>query len=406
MISLPDQARHLCRPQPAWLVLAAAATLSGIGILAIETAVPVYGAIQLRWLIISLLVAAICAMPHPRLIAMVVAPLSTITLCFLVMIILPFMPRSIVPVRNGATCWVNLHFMMFQPSELAKIVFVLSLALYLRYRNSFRTLRGLLVPFVLMFVPVLLILKEPDLGTALIFAPAMFVMLVAAGARLAHLTVLIGLVLLAVVVNIAVIYTLPDSLQILKPHQRQRIVAMISRTQGDRRYVDSIGYQQEKAITLVGSGGVAGMGAERSHTMVRFNRLPESHNDMIFAVIVNRWGLWGGGAVMGLYLVLILSLLQVAAGTKDPFARLTTVGFAGLIFSQAVINIGMAVGLLPVTGITLPFISYGGSSLAASYAMVGLVINFASRRPVYGTRPAFEFDGGDAVATPSGRVVV
>lgn len=401
MIEIPQQIRQLCRPQPVWVAVGAAVVLTGVGIMAIETARPVYAPVQARWLVISLMVAAVCVLPHPRWVAASVAPLVVVTLGLLVVVILPWMPRSIVPVRNGATCWVNLRLMMFQPSELAKIVFVLSLASYLRYRSSYRTLRGLLVPFVLMFVPVVLILKEPDLGTALIFLPAMFVMLVAAGARLTHLGALVGLAAVAVVLNVAVIYVMPDSLQILKPHQRQRIVAMISRTQGDQRYADGIGYQQDKAMTLVGSGAWSGYGHLRSETIVRFNRLPESHNDMIFSVIVNRWGLLGGLGVVGLYLVLTVSLLLVAAGTKDPFARLAIVGFGGLVFGQAAINIGMTVGVLPVTGITLPFVSYGGSSLAATYAMIGLVLNFASRRPVFVGRPSFEFDGGHSVVGPS-----
>jgi len=391
-ISWIAQFKQLRRPGPVWWALLAAVALSGIGVMAIGTASPVHASIQVRWLVISLIVAALCVVPHPRLIVRASPALVGLTLALLVVVILPMMPRSIVPVRNGATCWINLRLMMFQPSELAKIMFVLALALYLRYRDSYRTLRGLLVPFGLMFVPVLLILKEPDLGTALIFVPALFVMLVAAGARLAHMASLVGLVLLAMVVNVAIIYTLPDSMQVLKPHQRQRIVAMVERVRGDDAHVQDIGYQQDKAMTLVGSGGVYGYGAGRSDTIVRFNRLPEAHNDMVFAVIVNRWGLLGGAVTLGLYLVLVGSFLWVAGGTKDPFARLATVGFAGLLFSQAAINVGMTIGMLPVTGITLPFVSYGGSSLATTYAMVGLVINFASRGAVFVSRPAFEFD--------------
>jgi len=393
-----QQLRQLCRPGPAWLVLLAAVGLTVIGIAAIGTAQSAYAPAQLRWLLISLVVAVGCVLPHPRVIARTVAPLAVITLVLLVLLLLPFMPRSIVPVRNGARCWINLYFMMSQPSEVAKIVFVLALALYLRYRDSYRTIRGLMMPFVLMFVPVTLILKQPDLGTALIFVPALFVMLVAAGARMGHLWALVGLAVVAVVLNIVVIYTLPDSMQILKSHQRQRIVAMVSRSQGDNRYVKDIGYQQDKAMTLAGSGGLRGYGAQRSQTMVRFNRLPEDHNDMIFAVIVNRWGLLGGGATLGLYLLLVLSMLGVAGGTKDPFARLATVGFAGLLFSQAVVNVGITLGLVPVTGITLPFVSYGGSSLITAYAMIGLVLNFASRGQIFVSRPAFEFDRIGAVA--------
>lgn len=392
MIYIPDQIRQLARPQAAWCALLAAVGLTAIGIAAIGTGYPVYAAVQTRWLCISLVVACVCMLPHPRVIAKTVAPMAVVTLLLLLLLILPFMPRSLVPVRNGATCWMNLHFMMFQPSELAKIIFVLAVALYLRYRASHRTLGGLLVPFALMMVPMGLILVEPDLGTAVLFAPALLVMLVAAGARLGHISALVAIALVVAALNVAVIYALPDSMQVLKPHQRQRIVAMISRAEGESRYADSIGYQQDKAMTLVGSGGLHGYGDERSVTIMRFNRLPHAHNDMIFSVIVNRWGFMGGAATLGLYLVLMVSMVMVAGSLKDPFTRLATVGFAGLLFTQAMINIGITLGLLPVTGITLPFVSYGGSSLAATYAMIGLVINFASRRPAIITRPAFEFD--------------
>lgn len=393
-----DLMDRLGRAHVAWFAMLLAVTLTTIGILAIDTAEPRYASIQTRWLFIALLAAVLCTLPHPRWIGTLAYPLFGFTIVLLAVIILPVMPRWLVPVRNGATCWINLYFMMAQPSELAKITFVLALAWYLRYGDEYRTLRGLLMPFIFLIVPVGLILLEPDLGTALIFAPALFAMLVAAGCKLRHLAGLVGMAILAIVINVASIYVLPESMQVLKPHQRQRIVAMISQVQGDRRYVNDIGYQQDKAMTLVGSGGVLGYGADRSSTILTFNKLPEDHNDMIFAVIVNRWGLVGGLITLGLYLLLILSLLVVASRIKDAFARLSTVGFIGLLASQAMINIGITLGLLPVTGITLPFISYGGSSLVATFVMVGLILNFASRKPTALNWPSFEFDQPDTAA--------
>src|SRR5690606_882082 len=130
------------------------------------------------------------------------------------------------------------------------------------------------------------------------------------------------------------------------------------------------------ALTLAGAGGLTGYGEERAAVMVKYNYLPEPYNDMIFAVIVTRWGLTGGLVTLGLYLMLVLSFVQVAAGTKDPFARLASAGFAGLMFSQATINIGMTLGLLPITGMNLPFVSYGGTSLVSTFMMMGLILNF------------------------------
>ena len=130
--------------------------------------------------------------------------------------------------------------------------------------------------------------------------------------------------------------------------------------------------------------------------VLRYNRLPEAHNDMIFAVICARWGTLGGLAVIGLYMLLVASALLVAAVHKDPYARLVIVGVTAIIFSQVIVNIGMTIGLVPITGMTLPLVSYGGSSLLVNLAMVGLVLNIAARPAKIMTRPSFEFDAASS----------
>ncbi len=383
---------------PAWLGLLAAIGLTWMGITVNGAAHPEYAAAQTRWLFISLVAMTICIVPDSRMIGLITVPLMVAVTLLLVLLIIPGVPSSIVPVRNATRAWINLRFMMLQPSELAKIVFILGLARYLRYRENYRTLGGLLVPFGFMFVPVLLILKEPDLGTALLFPFALFAMLTAAGAKLKHMGALLGLAVLAVALNVAAIYMLPESMQLLRPHQRARIVSLISHSQGDTRYIDGTGYQQYKSMMLAGSGRAAGYGGDRSAVIVGHNKLPEDHNDMIFAVIVNRWGLAGALGTLALYGVLVGSFLLTAARSKDPFARLACVGFAGLLFMQMAINIGMNIGLLPIIGITLPFVSYGGSSLVATFLMIGLVLNFALQRRAMLARPSFEFTPRDGDA--------
>lgn len=391
---------------PAWYGLLAAIGLTCIGIAINQTAHPEYAAAQTKWLLISIIAMAICIVPDSRLIGLVTFPLMIAVTLLLILLILPGIPAFIVPVRNGTRAWINLRFMMLQPSELAKIVFILGLARYLRFRENYRTLGGLLVPFAIMFVPVILILKEPDLGTALLFPFALFAVLTAAGAKLKHLSTLLGLAILAVALNVAAIYTLPESMQLLRPHQRDRIVSLISQARGDTRHIDGIGYQQHKAQTLIGSGQITGYGNDRSPVIVSHNKLPEDHNDMIFAVIANRWGLVGAMGTLALYAVLVLSFLLTAARSKDPFARLSAVGFAGLLFMQMAINVGMNIGLLPIIGITLPFVSYGGSSLVATFLMIGLVLNFALQRRAMLTRPSFEFQvqDGDSLTRSLRRV--
>ncbi len=398
MIPLPTRLRLLLRPHPGWYALIAAVALSCVGVMAIGTVKPGEATQQARfWLPVALAVMSVCVIPRPRWIGYASYPLFAAALILLALMILPIMPRSIVPVRNGARAWISLGSITLQPSELTKVLFVLSMAWYLRYRSSYRTVRGLLVPFFIMLIPVALILKQPDLGTAILFAPTLFAMLVAAGAKLRHLGLLLGLVALAVGMNVAIALWAPDSMQVLRPHQRARIQSMVSQVQGDTRYVKTTGYQQDKAITLVSAGGLTGYGAKRSATIVRFNKLPHAHNDMIFAIIANRWGTLGVLGVLSLYMMLIGSFLMVAARSRDPLAQLACVGFAGMVFTQVVINVGMNIGLLPITGITLPFISYGGSSLVSTFIMVGLALNFASRRPAMLARPSFEFDNPDAI---------
>ncbi len=390
-----DQLKLLARPNPAWYALGAAVLLTVVGVAAIGTVSEQHAGIQgQRWLIVALIGMACAILPHPRWLGNMAYPAMGVALALLVFVILPFAPRSIVPIRNGSTAWINLGFMMFQPSEMAKVSLILAIAWYLRHRETHRRLLGLLVPFGIMFVPLALILKEPDLGSALLLPPALFAMLVAAGAKLRHLATLLGIGIAVVAINAAVVLWAPDSVQVLKPHQRVRIESLYYQVIGDERMVHEEGYQQDVAMRLVAAGGLTGYGKERASTIIEYNKLPFDHNDMIFPVIVNRWGLVGASGVLALYLVLIGSILTVAARSKDPFARLSCVGFAGLIFSQATINIAMTLGLMPITGITLPFISYGGSSLLFTFIMVGLVINFASRRPQLLSRPSFEFDKG------------
>lgn len=383
-MTLPRVLWPIARPNVGWVSLAAAVGLTLVGAAAISLVEPATARRQLMFLPVALVAMLVTALPHHRRLVDYSYILLAITLAMLVVLLLPFMPESIVPVRNNARRWFNLQLagLSFQPSELTKITYVLALACYLRYRHNYRALRGLLPPLLLTFLPMGLILVEPDLGTAMLFLPALFAMLIAAGARLKHIIaiVLIGICLM------------PAMYPLLKPHQKARIVAVVSQVQGDTRHRDDIGFQGFKAQTLVGAGKLTGHDADFAQDLVRFNALPEAHNDMIFAVITTRWGLLGAAGLLGLYLVLVLSGLLAAAVNRDPFARLIGVGVVTFLFTQMFVNIGMTVGVLPITGMTLPFVSYGGSSLVANFMMIGLLLNIAARRPLIIGQPAFEFD--------------
>ncbi len=379
----------------AWLCVLAAAALSILGIYIIDLGVspnipgvetPPADALlvtkQTLFLFVGLFAAAMASLPHYRHIRLLAWPAMLVVIALLVFLLLPGVPSSIVTPRNGARAWINLGPLDFQPGEVAKIAVVLVLADFFRYRSNHRTLTGLLPPTLITFVPVGLITLEPDLGTALLFVPCLFAMLVCAGARSKHLG---AIVLIATLAG-------PLAYPVLKPHQQQRIVGLINMIQGNPEGADDINYQSLTAVRLAGAGGLSGLSDEKSRAVVHFNRLPERHNDMIFAVIVNRFGLLGGLGVMGLYALWMLGALLTAARCKDPFGRLIVVGFTVIIASQMYINIGMNLALLPIIGLTLPFVSYGGSSMLTVWLMTGLIFGVGLRPPARLSRPSFEFD--------------
>jgi cell division protein FtsW (lipid II flippase) len=362
---------------PAWVVLAAAVALSILGDKAIATTEPGIAARQAMFLPIAIVAALVVALPDYRNARRFVPVMAVLSLGLLVFVLLPFVPSWIVRPYNGARRWINFVVMDFQPSELAKVVWVLAMALWLRGGGAMlRTWRGFLFTFVVTAVPMGLILVEPDLGTALLFIPTLLAMLLVAGARMLHIASFVGVGLILVW---AVAFGPVKSY--LKPHQQARIDALIYQLQGDDRFQDDIGFQGDRAMTIVGSGGVDGLGAARTKTLIRFNALPEEHNDMIFAVIACRWGAYGAAAVWGLYLLFAAGGLAVAALSRDAFGRLLAVGVVVMLFLQMLINTGMTIGVLPITGMTLPFVSSGGSSLVMTWVMVGLILNVGLRRP-------------------------
>jgi rod shape determining protein RodA len=389
------QSRALHRPSlqiwsVGWLSVCAALALSILGIAAIGTTTPDAGQPDFAvrhaaHLVVGWIGAATVAWVNYRRLQRWSYPLMILTVALLLFVLIPFVPQEIVRPRNGARRWINMIVTDFQPSELAKLTYVLALASYLRFRSSYRTISGLLPPLLLTFIPMGLVLVEPDLGTALLFLPTLFAVLIAAGARLKHIT-------LIVVLGLALA---PAMYPLMRPHQKDRIQAMIAQVRGDTRYQDDIGYQAARAMTLVGAGGILGVGKQHAAALVQYNRLPEEHNDMIFAVVCCRWGLLGALTVWAAFTLLCLGGLIGAASVKDPFARLIAVGIVAMLFSQMLINTGMVVGLLPITGITLPFISYGGSSLVSAWLMIGLLLSVGMRRPATLAGHPFEYDDPD-----------
>ena len=354
----------------AWLPVAAALGLSLLGIAAIGTTEPALAKRQFGFLIVGMLAATFVGAQHWRWMRTWAWVLFAVNLAFLVFILVPFVPDSIVRPRNGARRWINLGSLDFQPSELVKLTWVLAMAAWLRTTATVKRLAGVLATIVVTAVPMALILLQPDLDSAVLFGPTLLVMLLAAGARLRHL---------AIIACVAVVLA-PCSYPLLKKHQRDRIDALIAQAMGDTRVNDGIGFQANRAVTLAGAGGIAGNGKDAAGTLIQYNRLPEEHTDMIFAVITCRWGFLGGMLLWTLGAAYAFGAFMVGLRAGTMFGRLVAVGIGGMVFLQLLVNTGMTIGLLPVTGMTLPFVSYGGSSLVALWVTTAVLFSVASRR--------------------------
>ena len=349
---------------------------------------------QLMWIALGGVAFMLVNVPHYRLFGRVAYGLFALSVGLLIMLLVGkyLHLNSLVPVIHGSARWIKLlplpiesaivRAARIQPSELTKITYILALAWYLRHRKNYRTLRGLIGPFALTVLPMALILLQPDLGTVMLFVPVLFAVLFVAGTRVGHLLAVVGTVLALS----PLFYTM------LEPYQKERIAVLIKQSSDDPYWLRGTGYQLHQSKICIGSGQLTGHGW-REGTFVRYKKfLPHRHNDFIFALIAHQWGLLGGAVVLGLYALIIICGIEIAARQIDPFGRLVAVGISTLIATQMFINVGVTIGLMPVTGLNLPFVSYGGSSLLANFLALGLLANTARHRPHQIANKPFEFD--------------
>lgn len=314
----------------------------------------------------------------------------------LLVAILLLMPLFAEPTTVGSDRWIRLPLgFKLQPSEFMKLGLVLALARHLQHRGVTNTWGSYLPPFLLMAIPWICVARQPDLGSSLVLLPVFVAMVSVSGARLRHVLMLgvgsLVLVLLA--------YHTPG---VLKPYQKERLDAFatsiptrvaearemrMAREHGRAREIEQeisrlkqgTGFQQFYSVVAIGSGGLSGAGLGQG-LQNRSNRLPVRHSDFIYAVIGEEWGLAGSVTVVLLYMALTAGILGVAHRTREPFGRLVCVGVASLIAGQAFMNLGIATGMLPVTGLPLPLVSYGGSSTLATALGLGCVLDVARRR--------------------------
>ncbi len=267
-------------------------------------------------------------------------------------------------VFGGARGWFNLGVLPAQPSELAKVLLILVLARYMS-EHDMRQLRHVLITLGMVAVPAGLIYLQPDLGTALLLVALWTGMVFVAGAHLWHL----GLLALSAILAIPVI------LAQLQDYMRERIILFFDPSRDPL----GAGYNQTQALIAVGSGGWLGQGYG-SGTQSQLQFLRVRHTDYIFSVIAEELGFVGAVLLGLLLLVIIFRILRAASLARDDFGRLLACGVALIVFIQAAVNIAVNVGLTPVTGLTLPFVSYGGSSLVTLLLGIGLVESVVMRQ--------------------------
>ena len=268
--------------------------------------------------------------------------------------------------RLGATRWISLGFFQFQPSEFAKLALIIVLAKFFsdNYEKS-NEIRYVLMSLLYLLPPLVLVLSQPDLGTALVLVMVWLAMALTTKLKMRYFVIM----LVVLLISLPVIYPR------LAPYQRQRIATFINPTANP----DTTGYNVNQAIIAVGSGGLFGQGLS-SGSQSQGNFLPSQHTDFIFAVLSEKLGFLGGLLCIFLYCVIVVRAIWIAKNSADRFGTLLAIGIATMFAFHVVVNISMNIGLLPVTGIPLPFISAGGTSMMISLISIAILESIYGRR--------------------------
>ncbi len=332
-----------------------------------------------------------------------------IIVLLMILLIEKFIPmpsfwREIVPVVNGSRRWMRVATIQIQPSEFCKIAYILALSWYLRYRSNYRELKGLIGPFALTLLAMLLILLEPDLGTVMLMMPILFAMLFAAGAKRIHLIaiILLGLAASPLLwismhsyqrIRIASVLLQNDAI-FARAQQNPKLAKLLAGGSANlNQWRRDKGYHLNHSKQAIASGGLVGFGFAKGPYLDQGRlHLPEAHNDFIFAIIAHQWGLLGCLCVLFLYCVIAACGLEIAWNNTEPYGRLIVIGVVSMMMMQVIINTGMTMGLMPITGLTLPLMSYGGSSLLVNLLAIGLLNNIGRDRPFTVAAKAFEFN--------------
>ena len=348
-----------------WALLATALFIVALSVLSMWNLAPGRGGTalawrQLSWVGIGLVALLVVASVDYRSLVRVAPAFYVLGVSLLVVVFV--LGRTV----SGARRWIHLGPITFQPSELFKLIFVLTLAWALASRAGEPLVRGTVMgTLALLGVPFLLVVRQPDLGTALVLIPVVAAVLVGVGVRLRVLGAF----------ALAGLAALPLGWLALKPYQRDRLLVYLD------PFRDPLGtaYNVIQAKIAIGSGQLLGKGVSGA-TQSRLAFLPERHTDFIFAVFAEMWGFIGCLVLIVAYGLLVLRGFEIAASTRDPRGRVLALGVTVVLAAQILINLGMVTGLLPVVGIPLPLMSYGGSSMVASLMGLGLLLSIRMRQ--------------------------
>lgn len=314
---------------------------------------------QVVWWVISFVIFLITSKINYRFYSKISVVFLLISIGLLALVLIP----GVSPIIGESRRWINLSFFNFQPSEVAKLALIIFICDSLNKRyNDKPVLKNILwPPFAALAVVTLLIFLEPDFGTVIIIWVSVFILFFIGNARFPHLISLGAMGLVTLVVYM-----------FMEEYRRERIFAFLSRTTGA---ASTANFQVNQSLIALGSGHLFGLGLGNS--IQKYSYLPEAHSDFIFAILGEETGLAGTLVLITLFLVFVFFGIRVCLKTKDYFGRTLAAAITGMIAAQAIINICVVIGVLPVTGLTLPFISSGGTSLLICMASAGIILNIA-----------------------------
>lgn len=350
-----------------WIVMLSISVFAVVAIRSASlTAIPgdplYYVRSQIRWVIIGNVAIAISLLFDYRLLLKLTKPIYLVNLALLAAVLV------VGHTGGGAQRWINLAGFRLQPSEFAKVFVIITFAHFLETQEGRKDLKSFILSGAVVAVPMLLVLIQPDLGTSLVFLAVFFGVMYIAGAKPNYLLSLVGLGMLALPVLWK--YGLHD-------YQKNRLLVFLNPESPVYRATG--GYQVVQSMIAIGSGKLLGQGWMQGTQNIR-NFLPEQHTDFIFSVIGEEFGFIGAIVLISAFLFLLHRILKIALDAKDLFGRCVATGVLVLTLFQFFVNIGMTAGIMPVTGLPLPFVTAGGSSYLAFSMAMALVLNIGMRR--------------------------